>query len=97
MIMMPAQTNALNQLPKELYPDGSATITTLIQVAGSAGTTIAITIYTIAMKHFSETHEKISETILIEHGAEKAFWYLVVLAFIGLICSLFVKKPKVDN
>ncbi|MEJ7448241.1 MFS transporter, partial [Staphylococcus epidermidis] len=50
MIMMPAQTNALNQLPKELYPDGSATITTLIQVAGSAGTTIAITIYTIAMK-----------------------------------------------
>ncbi|MEB6612736.1 DHA2 family efflux MFS transporter permease subunit [Staphylococcus pasteuri] len=97
MIMMPAQTNALNQLPKELYPDGSATITTLIQVAGSAGTTIAITIYTIAMKHFSETHEKISETILIAHGAEKAFWYLVVLAFIGLICSLFVKKPKVDN
>ncbi|MEJ7543313.1 MFS transporter, partial [Staphylococcus intermedius] len=76
--MMPAQTNALNQLPKELYPDGSATITTLIQVAGSAGTTIAITIYTIAMKHFSETHEKISETILIAHGAEKAFWYLVV-------------------
>lgn len=97
MIMMPAQTNALNQLPKELYPDGSATITTLIQVAGSAGTTIAITIYTIAMKHFSETHEKISETILIAHGAEKAFWYLVVLAIIGLICSLFVKKPKVDN
>lgn len=97
MIMMPAQTNALNQLPKELYPDGSATITTLIQVAGSAGTTIAITIYTIAMKHFSETHEKISETVLIAHGAEKAFWYLVVLAFIGLICSLFVKKPKVDN
>ncbi|RIO54162.1 DHA2 family efflux MFS transporter permease subunit [Staphylococcus pasteuri] len=97
MIMMPAQTNALNQLPKELYPDGSATITTLIQVAGSAGTTIAITIYTIAMKHFSETHEKISETILIAHGAEKAFWYLVVLALIGLICSFFVKKPKVDN
>ncbi|QQT10250.1 DHA2 family efflux MFS transporter permease subunit [Staphylococcus pasteuri] len=97
MIMMPAQTNALIQLPKELYPDGSATITTLIQVAGSAGTTIAITIYTIAMKHFSETHEKISETILIAHGAEKAFWYLVVLALIGLICSFFVKKPKVDN
>ena len=97
MIMMPAQTNALNQLPKELYPDGSATITTLIQVAGSAGTTIAITIYTIAMKHFSEKKEKISETILIAHGAEKAFWYLVVLALIGLICSFFVKKPKIDN
>ncbi len=32
MVMMPAQTNALNQLPQALYADGSATITTLIQV-----------------------------------------------------------------
>src|SRR5699024_12465402 len=27
MVMMPAQTNALNQLPHHLYADGSATIT----------------------------------------------------------------------
>src|SRR5699024_8282096 len=52
MVMMPAQTNALNQLPHHLYADGSATVTTLIQVGGSAGTAIAITIYTTAMKSF---------------------------------------------
>lgn len=97
MIMMPAQTNALNQLPKELYPNGSATITTLIQIGGSAGTTIAITIYTLSMKSVSGGTTQLSEPSLIAYGAEHTFWYLAVLTFIGLICSLFVKKNTSEN
>lgn len=45
LVMMPSQTNALNQLPRELYADGSAAMNTLNQVAGAAGTAIAIIIY----------------------------------------------------
>ena len=35
MIMMPAQTNGLNQLPKRFYPHGTAILNTLSQVAGA--------------------------------------------------------------
>lgn len=40
MIMMPAQTNGLNQLPPELYPHGTAIMNTLQQVAGAIGTAV---------------------------------------------------------
>ena len=36
----------LNPLPRELYADGSAAMNTLNQVAGAAGTAIAITLLT---------------------------------------------------
>ncbi|MDT3995260.1 MFS transporter, partial [Mammaliicoccus fleurettii] len=50
LVMMPAQTNGLNQLPPQLYADGSAAMNTLMQVAGSAGTALAITLYTIGQQ-----------------------------------------------
>ena len=45
-VMMPAQTNAMNVLPREWYADGAAAMNTLNQVAGAAGTSIAITLFT---------------------------------------------------
>ncbi len=50
MVMMPAQTNGLNQLPKNLYPDGTALMNTLQQVSGAIGTTVAITIMSASQK-----------------------------------------------
>ena len=47
LVMMPAQTNGLNQLPRELYADGTAIMNTLQQVAGAIGTAIAVTIMSI--------------------------------------------------
>src|SRR5690625_7964054 len=48
LVMMPAQTNGLNQLPRELYPDGTALINTLKQVSGAIGTADAITIMSVS-------------------------------------------------
>ena len=42
MVMMPAQTNGLNQLPPEFYPHGTAIMNTLQQVSGAIGTAVAI-------------------------------------------------------
>ena len=47
MTIMPAQTNAMNQLPPKMYADGSAAMNTLTQVAGALGTAIAITMFTL--------------------------------------------------
>lgn len=94
LVMMPAQTNALNQLPHELYADGSATVTTLIQVGGSAGTAIAITIYTTAMKSFAAVHPNVSQEVVLSHGIQFTFIFITALTVIGLILSLWVKQPK---
>lgn len=48
LVMMPAQTNGLNQLPRELYPDGTALLNTLQQVSGAIGTAVAITIMSVS-------------------------------------------------
>lgn len=43
-IMMPAETNGLNQLPKKLYPHGTAIMTTLQPVAGAIGVSVFVSI-----------------------------------------------------
>lgn len=50
MIMMPAQTNGINQLPLEYYPHGTAIMNTLQQVAGAIGTALAVSIMTSGSK-----------------------------------------------
>src|SRR5699024_7609741 len=51
-IMMPAQTNGLNQLPKALYPHGTAVMTTLQPVAGAIGVSVFISIMNTRQLHF---------------------------------------------
>ena len=50
MVMMPVQTNGLNQLPRKLYPHGTAMNNTLIQVTAALGTGLMITIMTMKEK-----------------------------------------------
>lgn len=97
MVMMPAQTNALNQLPHHLYADGSATITTLIQIGGSAGTAIAITIYTTAMKSFSKAYPSVGEEAVLSHGVQFTFIFITLLTIIGIILSLCVKRTRYNK
>src|SRR5699024_12727781 len=51
-IMMPAQTNGLNQLPIALYPHGTAVMTTLQPVAGAIGVSVFISIMNTRQLHF---------------------------------------------
>ncbi|WP_373895816.1 DHA2 family efflux MFS transporter permease subunit [Virgibacillus sp. CBA3643] len=94
MVMMPSQTNALNQLPRELYADGSAAQNTLNQVAGAAGTAIAITVFTAGQNIFVSGAPNAVEPEIIAAGIKFAFYFITGITVIGLICSLFVKKPS---
>ena len=58
MVTIPAQTNGLNALPRELYADGSAAMNTLNQVAGAAGTAIAITLFTAGQTSFALVYSR---------------------------------------
>ena len=63
MVMMPVQTNGLNQLPPRYYPHGTAMNNTLQQVSGAIGTALLVTI----MSNRAETHgERLAESAMRE-------------------------------
>jgi DHA2 family lincomycin resistance protein-like MFS transporter len=99
MVMMPAQTNGLNQLPKELYPDGTATMNTLQQVSGAIGTAVAITIMSASqssyMKHVTNPADPAAISAALTAGVQDSFIFGLILAIVGLVVSLFIKSSRV--
>lgn len=100
LVMMPAQTNGLNQLPRELYPDGTALINTLQQVSGAIGTAVAITIMSVSETTYLKglpdpsSPSAISESLTA--GVQSAFIFGLTLAIIGLVMSFFIKSSRID-
>ncbi|BCB03636.1 MDR family MFS transporter [Bacillus sp. KH172YL63] len=95
-IMMPAQTNGLNELPKHLYPHGTAIANTLQPVAGALGVSIFVSIMTQSQTSFLEGHgNAISETGMhqaMTYGVHHAYWFALALAAVAFMISLFIKK-----
>lgn len=104
LVLMPMQTHGLNALPKGLYPDGTALINTLLQVSGSIGTALAITIMSTAQNSFLQTVADPSDPALtsssLTAGVQTAFILGIGLAISGLILSFFIiskRTPKVPS
>lgn len=85
-IMMPAQTNGLNQLPRELYTDGTAIMNTLQQVAGAVGTAIAITIMSITSKGYD------NPLIGLVEGVQNSILFGLIISLFAFILSFFIKR-----
>lgn len=99
-VMMPMQTHGLNALPKKLYPDGTALINTLLQVSGSIGTALAITIMSASQNNFLKNVADPADPILtstsLTAGVQTAFILGIILAISGLIMSFFIKSSRAD-
>lgn len=98
LVMMPAQTNGLNQLPRDLYPDGTALMNTLQQVSGAIGTAVAITIMSASQTSYldkvtdPESASAVSESLTA--GVQTAFIFGLILAIVGLVMSFFIKSSR---
>lgn len=96
LVMMPAQTNALNQLPKDLYPDGTALMNTLQQVSGAIGTAVAITIMSSTQINYMQNVQEPENPAIIAEGltagVQNAFTFGLVLAVIGLVIAFFIRS-----
>lgn len=98
MIMMPMQTNGLNQLPQRMYPHGTAVLNTLQQIAGAIGVALFISIMTSGQQSYfmsltaEPTPAQIAEGLL--SGIHRAFVIGLVFAIIALVLSLFTKRTK---
>lgn len=94
MTIMPAQTNAMNQLPQHLYADGSAAMNTLTQVAGAAGTAIAITLFTAGQNSYIAEFGAANPADFLAYGINYAFYAVLITGVIGLIGSIFIKNSQ---
>ncbi|WP_405116858.1 DHA2 family efflux MFS transporter permease subunit [Paenibacillus sp. FSL K6-1217] len=101
MIMMPAQTNGINQLPLEYYPHGTAIMNTLQQVAGAIGTALAVSIMTSGSKSYMQTVTNPGDPMNIvgafTHGVQNAFIFGMVMAIVGLVIAFFLKRVIVSH
>lgn len=94
-IVMPAQTNGLNQLPREYYSDGSAVMNTLQQIAGAGGTAAAITLLIHGQKTYMESHIGGNLQEAMASGTNYTFYFIAGVALLGLISTIFVKKVRI--
>lgn len=97
MIMMPAQTNGLNQLPRQFYPDGTAIMNTLQQVAGAIGTALAVSIMTAGQQKYLNTAADGNMANALTAGVQNAFMFGMVMAIVGLIVAFFIKRVNVKQ
>ncbi|MCP3029119.1 MDR family MFS transporter [Halobacillus sp. A5] len=97
-IMMPAQTNGLNQLPKKLYPHGTAIMNTLQPVSGAIGVSVFISILTAreesVLNQASNPNSEQALTQATVSGVELVYFVAFGVALAGLILSLFVKRAR---
>ncbi|MEF7636806.1 DHA2 family efflux MFS transporter permease subunit [Bacillus thuringiensis] len=101
MIMMPAQTNGLNQLPPELYPHGTAIMNTLQQVAGAIGTAVGISILSSGSRSFLQTvsdkENPLNQVLAFTNGVQNTFIFAIIVVIVGLIISFFIKRVNVKQ
>jgi EmrB/QacA subfamily drug resistance transporter len=90
MIMMPATTAGLNQLPARLIPHGTAMNNTMRQVAASIGTAMLITVMTVTALNTG----KVGNQAALIHGVNMAFYVTAALSFIGFLLSFYIKSTS---
>lgn len=91
MVLMPAATAALNQLPKHLIAHGAAMDNTMKQIAASVGTAILVTVMTNTSASAQHRPEISYPDI---YGVNMAFIVLSLLSLAGVVMSFFIKNSK---
>ncbi|MBB6674975.1 DHA2 family efflux MFS transporter permease subunit [Cohnella nanjingensis] len=99
MVMMPAQTTGLNQLPPHLYPHGTAILNTLTQVSGAIGAALFISIMSSGTKDYLEgnaanpaapTQAEQVQGMLA--GLHDSFWIGLAVSVVALVIGLFIRR-----
>ncbi|NME04581.1 DHA2 family efflux MFS transporter permease subunit [Psychrobacillus sp. BL-248-WT-3] len=92
MVLASTQTNTLNSLPREYYPDGIALTQTVQQVAGAMGIAIMVSVLSAKQSSYLTTvNDNLAEATA--SGSSFVFTLGLILAIVNLVLSLFMKKP----
>ncbi|WP_223588635.1 DHA2 family efflux MFS transporter permease subunit [Neobacillus bataviensis] len=91
-VLANVQTNTLNSLPRQYYPDGIALTQTIQQVAGAVG--IAVMVSIMAAKQNSYLAIANEPTLAASEGSSLVFTISLGLAVMNVVLSFFIKKPN---
>lgn len=96
MIMMPTQTNGLNELSRKMYAHGTAILNTLQQVAAAIGVALFVSIMSSGqLSYLSKVSDPTSPEQTAEAmtaGVQNAFTVGLIFAVIGMVLAFFVKR-----
>ncbi|MEP6481285.1 MAG: DHA2 family efflux MFS transporter permease subunit [Rhodoglobus sp.] len=87
----PLFTSSLGSLKPHLYSHGSATLATIQQVAGAAGTALFIALYTLTLVHQGEQGASMHDARAA--GIHSAFMWGAIISLLAIIGAFFVPKP----
>ncbi len=94
--MMPAETNGLNQLPKHLYPHGTAVVSTLQPLAGAIGVSVFIGLLNSRQaSYLSSAENPESQAVITDamvYGVESVYFIIFIIAIIAAVMSFFVYR-----
>lgn len=102
-IMMPAETNGLNQLPKRLYPHGTAVMTTLQPVSGAIGVSVFISIMNARQLHFLQNAGNPEDPATINNamvaGVELVYFIAFAMSVVAVVMAFIVYRamPEEEN
>ncbi len=87
----PLFTSSMAALNPRLYSHGSATISTVQQLAGAAGTALFIALFTIGT--VTATQNGAAEASALANGVHTAFMAGAVISLLAVVAAFFVPKP----
>ncbi|CAO1651109.1 multidrug efflux MFS transporter [Salinibacterium sp. NSLL150] len=91
----PLFTSALGTLKPHLYSHGSATISTVQQLAGAAGTALFIALLTV--QSVALAAEGAPEATALAGGVRLAFMAGGIISLFAIVATFFVKRPESET
>lgn len=96
LVMMPGQTTGLNQLPRNLYPHGTAIMNTLQQVSGAIGTALFISIFSHGQERYLKASANPQDPAELGNalvsGMHQAFTISMYVGVVALLIGLFLRR-----
>ena len=92
LMFPPLLTSALGSLRPQLYSHGSATVGTVQQLAGAAGTALFVTLLTTGSADALAAGT--DPVLAIEAGVQDAFMAGAIISVVAVVLSFFVRRPK---
>lgn len=96
--MMPAETNGLNQLPKRLYPHGTAVMSTLQPLSGAIGVSVFISILNSKQASYlagvadPASQQSITQAMVV--AVEHVYFIIFIITIIAVILSFVVYRAR---
>lgn len=97
-IMMPAETNGLNELPKRLYPHGTAVMSTLQPLSGAIGVSVFISMLNAKQASYLQsapnptTPQAVSDAMVV--GVQHVYFIIFIFTLVAMALSFVVYRAK---